>query len=138
MKCTQCGRENLAGSSFCTACGAPLPQPNTPPNTPPNYYAQPNTPPNYYAQPNTPPNYYAQPVNRDPYNQPCSPSNRWIAFILCFFVGVLGIHRFYVGKIGTGVLYLLTGGLFGIGWLIDLIMIACGSFTDAAGLQLKV
>jgi len=117
MICTQCGRENPMDAAFCTGCGAPMPQP------------QPSTPPYYYAQPNTPPYYYPQ---------PCSPSSRWIAFILCFFVGVLGIHRFYVGKIGTGLLYLFTGGLFGIGWLVDLIMIACGSFTDMAGLQLKI
>ena len=49
--------------------------------------------------------------------------DRWVAFILCFFLGGLGEHRFYEGKIGTGILWLLTGGLFGIGWLIDWIII---------------
>ena len=47
-----------------------------------------------------------------------SPKSRLITLLLCIFVGGLGIHRFYVGKIGTGVLYLFTGGLFGIGWLV--------------------
>ena len=60
-----------------------------------------------------------------------------VAFVLCFFFGVLGIHRFYVGKIGTGILWLLTGGLFGLGWLVDLILLAVGSFKDSDGLPLR-
>jgi len=59
-----------------------------------------------------------------------SDKSRLIALLLCFFVGNLGVHRFYVGKIGTGVLWLLTFGCFGIGTLVDVIMIACGSFKD--------
>ena len=62
-----------------------------------------------------------------------SPKSRLITLLLCIFVGGLGIHRFYVGKIGTGVLWLLTGGCLGIGALVDLIMIACGTFTDSDG-----
>lgn len=54
-----------------------------------------------------------------------------LAFVACF--GVSGIHRFYVGKIGTGILWLLTGGCFGIGTLVDIIMIVSGSFTDIDG-----
>ncbi len=60
-----------------------------------------------------------------------------IAFVLCFFFGGLGLHRFYVGKIGTGILWLLTGGMFGIGWLVDVIMIVLGSFRDSDGLPLR-
>ncbi len=56
-----------------------------------------------------------------------------ITLLLCFFVGALGVHRFYHGKIGTGVLMLVTLGCFGIWTLIDLIMIIVGKFTDKYG-----
>ncbi len=46
-----------------------------------------------------------------------------VALILCIFLGGFGIHRFYLGYTGAGILYLLTGGLFGIGWLIDIVLL---------------
>lgn len=62
-----------------------------------------------------------------------SSKSRLVALLLCIFVGSLGIHRFYAGKTGTGILWLLTLGLCGIGTLVDLIMIIVGSFTDSDG-----
>ncbi len=53
------------------------------------------------------------------------PIDKWIAFILCFFLGGLGAHKFYEGRWGWGIVYIFTGGLFGIGWFVDLIKIAC-------------
>lgn len=54
-----------------------------------------------------------------------------IAFLLAFFGGALGLHRFYVGKTGTGILMLLTLGGLGIWWLIDVILLVSGNFRDA-------
>ncbi len=57
--------------------------------------------------------------------------------ILCAFLGSLGIHRFYVGKIGTGILMLITFGGFGIWALIDFIIVACCHFKDKKGRDIK-
>lgn len=62
-----------------------------------------------------------------------SPRSRMVALLLCWLFGFLGIHRFYVGKVGTGILMLLTCGGFVIWWLIDLIMILTGVFCDKEG-----
>jgi TM2 domain-containing membrane protein YozV len=50
------------------------------------------------------------------------------AYLLWFFLGFLSLHRFYLGKIGTGILYLITGQLFGIGWIVDLFIL--GGMVD--------
>lgn len=49
------------------------------------------------------------------------PKSKWVALILCIFLGYLGAHKFYEGKIGMGILYLFTGGLFIVGVIIDII-----------------
>lgn len=59
------------------------------------------------------------------------------AILLCFFFGPLGVHRFYVGKIGTGILMLLTLGGFGIWALVDMIIIITGNFRDGDGRLIK-
>ena len=59
------------------------------------------------------------------------------ALLLCVLLGALGIHRFYAGRIVNGILMILTLGGLGISTLIDLIMIATGSFKDSKGLKIK-
>lgn len=49
--------------------------------------------------------------------------NKWVSLILCIFLGWIGAHKFYEGKVGMGILYLFTFGLFGIGWIVDIISI---------------
>ena len=58
------------------------------------------------------------------------------AALLCFFLGGLGVHRFYVGKIGTGILMIFTLGGLGIWLIIDFVMILTGSFKDKKGKNL--
>lgn len=65
-----------------------------------------------------------------------SDKSRLGTLLLCLFLGTLGIHRFYVGKVGTGILMILTAGGFGLWVLIDFIMICIGSFTDKQGYKI--
>ncbi|MFW6062461.1 MAG: TM2 domain-containing protein [Planctomycetota bacterium] len=72
-----------------------------------------------------------------PQNPPPPPpagGKDWlVTLLLAIFLGEFGVHRFFVGKIGTGVLMLLTGGVCGILWVYDIIMIALGEFDDKQG-----
>lgn len=74
------------------------------------------------------PNALSQPV--------MSKKTMTAAALLCFFLGTFGLHRFYVGKIGTGILMLITFGGFGIWTIIDFVRIIVGSFKDKQGLPL--
>ena len=69
----------------------------------------------------------------DQFGNPISPKSRVVAAILAWFLGIFGIHRFYVGKVGTGIAMIFTLGGLGIWALIDFIMILVGSFRDKEG-----
>ena len=64
--------------------------------------------------------------------------NQWlVTLLLCWFLGVFGVHRFYTGHIGIGIVQLLTLGGCGIWTLIDLIIIITGSYKDSDGNLIK-
>lgn len=67
-----------------------------------------------------------------------SPKSRLVALLLAFFVGYFGVHRFYVGRWLTGILYIITFGLFGIGWLLDILFILFGAQTDSKGRFIRI
>ena len=62
--------------------------------------------------------------------------NKFVTLLLCIFLGYLGIHRFYLGKTLSGILYLCTGGFFVIGVIVDVILILIGAMRDADGNEL--
>ena len=66
-----------------------------------------------------------------------SDKSKSITLILCLILGLIGGHDFYLGKIGSGLLKLFTCNLFGIGWFIDLIRIATGSYRDNVGAPIR-
>lgn len=66
-----------------------------------------------------------------------SSKSRLIALLLCWFLGYLGIHRFYLGKVKTGILMILTLGGLGVWTFIDLILLLLGSFRDGQRRQVR-
>jgi len=62
-----------------------------------------------------------------------SVKNYSATLLLALITGLIGGHRFYAGKVGTGILFLFTGGLLGIGCIVDIFTVVFGNFTDKAG-----
>lgn len=131
MKCENCGAE-VAEGRFCNYCGSELPKEKEIINITDNRSTVIN---NYYTQA-TPTAYNTIP-RTVPTVPACSQKSKAGTLILCIFLGYFGVHYFYVGKTGTGLLYLFTFGLFGIGWIIDIFRIGCGAFRDKNGLLLQ-
>lgn len=66
-----------------------------------------------------------------------SSKDKKTALILCICLGLIGIHDFYLGRIGSGVLKLCTANFFMFGWIADIIKIATGTYKDGAGEPLR-
>lgn len=144
IACEKCGTKNLPSAAYCSKCGARLPKDVSHcPYCRIRYSGDVRycTKCGRETTPGELPSRAPEPPRQahEAYSAPqVSSKSRLAATLLCLFLGVLGIHRFYVGKVGTGILWLFTAGLFGIGAIIDFITILCGSFRDSHGLRLEI
>lgn len=117
MYCRKCGKEIPDDSSFCPHCAAP-----TSDKEPIRINVS-----------------GGQTVNvKFGSDRPAPPvKNKWIAMLLVLFTGGVGGHRYYLGLYKTAIVWTLTGGLFGIGWLADIIMLALDNINDGWGRPLS-
>ena len=102
--CKHCGAKIPVDAVICTACGRQVEELR-------GQSAQPNIVINNSNQNSNQNVMYAGRAGKE--------KNKWVALILCLLLGFFGAHKFYEGKIGMGILYLFTGGLFCIGVVID-------------------
>ncbi len=151
FKCENCGSTDFTvrdGMYVCSYCGSPYPIPDSEKEKAGTGGGSSKDGP-VYQKPTG--GSYAQ-TSRDGQGNACMYGNTgqqaaggttyvvlkspksWLAtLLLCIFLGVIGVHRFYAGKIGTGLIWLFTAGCFGIGWIVDLVCIILGKFTDKQG-----
>ena len=106
--CKFCGKEIASDAVICIHCGRQVEEIKK---------AETQTPNIVINNANTNSNVN-QNINGGRYGR---ARNKWVALILCIFFGAFGAHKFYEGRAGMGILYLFTGGLFMIGWILDII-----------------
>lgn len=70
-------------------------------------------------------------------NELISDKSKTIALLLCYFFGGIGLHYFYVGRVGRGILYVCTLGILGIGYFVDIVKICNNKFKDKNGAVLR-
>ncbi len=128
MYCPSCGIELKANSKFCEYCGTEQSVSESSESSRTTYERK-----KIEVSVASTPHTHSQYTYTRQRDANISPKSRLAVLILWLLVGVLGIHYFYVGRIGMGILWLITGGFFGIGLVIDLILILTGDFKDSYG-----
>ena len=142
MKCPSCGAE--VNTAFCEYCGTKMPLERIETQSIQaetvivnNYYPEEKKQGPYFGASQQPPlantayqggQYYAAPQMVY-----ASSKSRTVALLLCVFFGIFGVHRFYLGRYAFGVLYLLTFACLGIGWIVDIVLLAMGKMKDRNG-----
>ncbi len=114
MYCNRCGTAMEDEANICRDCGEPVDRRGRPAAA---------------GYPQAAQASYAAAMH-DP---SVSSRSRLAMLLLCFFLGTFGAHRFFAGRIVTGILWFCTIGLLGLGWLYDMILILCGAFRDGDG-----
>lgn len=130
MLCKKCGAIIGDNDVVCQYCHSQVER-SQPQNVTANNYDK--------ASNNSQPGYYGQPPifkSEDAFVKR-SPKDKFTALMLCLIFGLLGAHQFYAGRYGMGILYMLTGGVLGFGWIIDIILVASGRFKDKNGLPIE-
>ena len=115
--CKHCAAKIPEDAVICTACGRQVEELKQANNQPQITINNENSSVNTNTNVNTNANLNANRMGG------LFPRNKWVAFFLCLFLGFFGAHKFYERKAGIGILYMFTGGLFLIGWFIDLFSI---------------
>ncbi len=121
MKCPNCGAQRNAQDRYCPYCQTRFDPYATVPEKKQEIHIH------YHQEPVARVESIPVAGNRK------SPKNRLAALLLCFFLGFFGAHKFYLGRPVMGVVYLFTYGLFGIGWLADMIVLTLGNPKDKDG-----
>ena len=121
MKCSNCGGPREANDRFCIYCGTAFDDAAQQNKQEIHIHYHQEQTPHYQLE-----HIYA-PVEKR------SSRSRFVALLLCLFLGIFGVHKFYLGKHGMGILYLFTYGLFSVGWMIDLLILIFGNPKDKEG-----
>lgn len=125
MKCPNCGGPRSQNDRYCIYCRTPFETAQTAPEGKQEIHIH------YHQEIGNEPQYRVEHIYVPQERR--SSRSRVLALVLCLFLGMLGVHRFYLGKNGTGVLYLFTYGCFGIGWLVDICSLLFGKPRDKQG-----